>query len=1414
MEANMTLASREEVYTGRLRKVAAGLLAALVAVFGVMGATAPKASAQAGIGEAIVAAQTADALCKLVYGDNGDGLAGCLDDIKDSALDVADVGKCMADGIGDATGGNEDAPATEAPTPGEDGETEDPDLGSALTDCLKDDEEEEEETPKQPDDYSLYRMTSALTAFYVNSLVPGGFDAGSDSGSGDSGDEGSGDEGDGGATAEETEEGAAGLAGWKSILGKPGTAGAFMAKPNKDNLENKNWLLGYGDANNDAVFTYKAFDREGEELPDKGVSQYAYYGATLAGLGFDQTEARDSMDSAKAHMMGYGMMLAFMGAGAVDMIFDGVTSLLQTLNPFALIFKPITENTNPTFTEGMRGDGDANSDGAFDGLVDFLSSMYRGFYNLGWEVTIPVFIGIFVAGALLFRRYAIGDGAKKLVIRIAFLVLGVPLLGVTYTSALDSMQGASGDSATANAAKIVNSTYVDFEGWVDHRLAPPQSTSTESLVWDSNTNRPGEASQAQTRQTTLEINKLSSDSLKNAFGDNPLSSDDTDQTWVSESMSDEDESDSGVYTTTLSLLNRYISGDRVSAAGFESEVKGALSKMANDSEGQESAILGWVTDLSSADKLAGMTAEDVAAMNNPLLSTSGNGIMAASGQGEAEGSLSFSGAMPGLSGNAEGYGCYPDMIVSGGVTTITDAENVTPADCPMSVLSMYNYLNTRFDTTAATTFSPASSTSSWTREQHQSVNAVGSGITSMVYWFSAMALLVSFMLIGFFYALAMMFGTLKRGIQLIAAIPFATMGFLAGIGKVIVYTISMFLEIFITIFLFKVVQELLMVVPQIFETKLVGAENDGGGLMGFVTGNPVLLVVLTTLISAFVVLFFTFQAIKLRSSIIQALDEAATNVVNKILGTNVSAGASASDGGAIKQGLARGAALGGASWMMGRASGGDDGDSSDANGVAAAGAAGAGAAGGDTEGGMTGMPDRTAPQDIENGAPADQGGDIENADNVDASEGQLPAGDYDVDADGNVISSDGSIDTDGAKLGDVANVDADGNILGSNGQPIPGPDGENLKAGDVKGIDSHGNMIGADGQPMLDQNGGTVAAGGMGSVDSGGTGYAESAFADQAPEDVATTEAQAAHLASSGLSQPENMGAGGTAYGVSGDAGTTETAEFPTQGADGGFNGAGVAGAAAAGFAGARAGQYGSGAENIATGGAEMGQGYKTLTGQSNVSGGPGQNGAQNVPNQGQGNPGPVAGQPGQPGQAAPVAGQYGAQGQTNGVSNTGGETQSSRGGHPMMGMIGMQMANTAANKAVGPTTTGRNVHESVTGKQGGGQQGAGGGFNGLNQAGQRSSRGSRGSRGSRSTGSTMANMAGMQAMNQWGRNGQNGQNGHGQNGQVPTQGNNQTGRSPFGVDPNAAMRRPDGSLDPRANGWGNPNQNGGNNGQ
>src|SRR5699024_11667042 len=93
---------------------------------------------------------------------------------------------------------------------------------------------------------------------------------------------------------------------------------------------------------------------------------------------------------------------------------------------------------------------------------------------------------------------------------------------------------------------------------------------------------------------------------------------------------------------------------------------------------------------------------------------------------------------------------------------------------------------------------------------------VGTGTMSFIYWFNAVVLLGSFVLIGFGYAFAMIIGNLRRGLQLITAIPFATLGAIAGIAKVVVYSIALIMEVIITIFLYKFVKELLIALPSIF----------------------------------------------------------------------------------------------------------------------------------------------------------------------------------------------------------------------------------------------------------------------------------------------------------------------------------------------------------------------------------------------------------------------------------------------------------------------------------------------------------------------------------------------------------------------------------------------------------------------
>lgn len=1212
---------REEVDSRWARRWIVGLFTLLLGLGAAGGSWAPKAEAQLG-------GMTVDMILT-ACGADGDGRDGntavgdCVKNAFGDVLDVADLVECLTKPDEDeGDDGNDDSDS------GDDGgSTEDDKLRKCAEEFAERDDEDEDEQPNQEkqDDYSLYRMSSSLAAFYSNNMVPGGSD--SDSGSGSDSDSGSDDEGGSGSGDDEDSSDAepnATLDDWSSVIGAnhAGTAGAFLANPNQDFLENENWIFSYGDANNDAVFRYDTFDRSGEldddvsdegSFPDQGIGEYAYYGATLTGLGFDSTSARDSMSTAKNSVMGTGILLAYVAAGAVDTVFDTVVSLLQTLNPFRLITDWATsdsrneggfrEGYDPNFTAGMPGEAEGTN-GAFDDLKEFLSSMYTGFVNLGWLVTIPIFIGVFFFGVLMTRRYMPGDGFKKLAIRIGFLTVGVPLLGVTYTGALESMQGASGDAGTANASKVVGSTYVDFEKWTDGRLTPPTSLedSDVTIGWDTENNRPTDESQATARDLALAVNSQSNPAFADFVGDG-----EGDENWVG-NVTGRDQTDSSptdTYTATLNMLNRYISGERVSSAAYESAVKGTLTELGDKSD-DPSGVLGWVSDFNNVSSIEGMSGEDVRGMNNPLLQVRPkSGIQSTTGFEDWDGngkSFEF-----GRGINKENsLECTPDVVAHRGWNGEVGDKGAL-SFCAMSPLAMYNYLNTDFGNTSGTLFSPTESNSAWTREQHASVNAIGSGMMAYLYWFSAMTLLVSFALIGFIYGLALMVNSIKRGIQLIAAIPFAMVGLLPGIAKAIVYTIAMFLEIFMTLFVYKVVQEFMMVIPGLIEKPLVdnlsnvngdAAAGIGGAIMGGLmlgVQNPTTVVMIVTAVASIGVILFTIMAVKLRSTLTQAMDEGVTSIINKVIGTGVSGGHDPNSGSGLRQGVARGASMA-ATHQIISGGGNDKGGTADADGggntggpdegpggAAAGGVGGAAMAGGmgadgDEADGMTEASYDEAGGELEGPAP-------------DAEGTMLPAGDYDVDSDGNITDADGNamVDADGNPVGlnDVANMDAEGNITDANGNPMMGADGQPINASDVGGIDKHGNLTDSDGAPLLDQTGMPVKADGAQNIDTlGGAGdqvnQAASADSDQMVADQ--VEAQGG-LSADGAA-PALVGAGVGAAAMSGGNGSTNVG-----GTNGGGDTGGVGGAVN------QVAQNVGGNENASPGAQAIGQAVSGTTG-------------------------------------------------------------------------------------------------------------------------------------------------------------------------------------------------------------------------
>lgn len=1414
------------------RRMVVGAVALIFTIFSLFSPMATqRAHAQTGAeaaAAAVAAAETADQLCKAVYGAGN--VRDCVKKVEDAVGEdkdkIEDFGKCVSGELKNPAedGGESDTSTGDDTESGDGGDSnsnsEEQGKDGALKKCLdKDDEDEkdEEDTPEAINNLSLYRMGSALTAFYTNNLIPGGPEDSSSSKDSDSEDLEDSDDSEGAADSDDSDsdtKGTTGLVAWKKLLSSPAMAGGFLAAPNDDFQESQKWMFGAGGGANDATLSYSSVDRSHDsDANDAGVSKYGYFGAMLTGLGLDSTSSSGTVGGVVSSTGGVFMLAAYTLAGAVDTIFDTFLELLQTLNPFRLLTDALTKDSGSSFASGMPSAAEGEH-GMFDDLREFLGDMYTGFVNLGWLVTVPVLIGFTAMAIVLSRRFNASDGIKKLAIRIAFIGVGVPLLGSTYTGALESMQGASGDSAKANATKVVMSTYVDFEGWTDARLQLPTNEmkaagdgSGRGFGWNYDTNSPTDEAQARVRTTASAINAMvagiqGDDDVAKVLNPKMQSRPSQDQSAKFNSLAVEDGkalSNSGdataAYKYTADLLNRYIHNDRVASSDYEGRVKGAVHKWAGEDKEKQKVARGWVQDFTDANSLQGMDDKAVDDLNNPLIQVGGDSGLTGNGE---DGQILFENGGPGVEHGTDQ--CKPDDIGQGGEDGKVELPN-----CNLSTLAMYNYLNTDFGPTSMRMYSPDKSTSTFQRVEHNSVTPVGSGLMQYIYWFSAMTLLVSFAIIGIIYGITLVFSSIRRGIQLIMAIPFGLMGFIAGASKAVIYTIAMFLEIFLTLFAYKVIQEFMMAIPALIEQPLVDhlsseeSETIGAGIglgaLAAATSNPATVVLIVTLLSTIGIIIFTLLAIKLRGSIVSAMEEAVTQAINKVIGTGVSSGREPGQSG-IKQGLARGAGLGATHAVMsdGNSGGGDAAnsvadaaDSGDATGAGAAAGGVAGAAAGlggtamagdvpgEAEAGMTDVDADGSDAEFSNAAFSD-GGTVENIDgDVDGGDvdgGYLDAGqDYDVDANGGMVDADGNPvmvgEGDDARqvgLNDLGDFDAQGQLVGDDGNPVIGEDGNPVTASDIHGVDSNGYFTDADGAPIMTADGSPIKADGVGGTNVGEGQSAESmTVGESAGSDEAVAEQVAneggLQFASADSSATPTFATGG-AEGSEAQSGMDKAMGAVDEVANKASDSEALSGTGAGAVAGAVAGR-GTGrslADNMHTLSDNLNQNVaQTRAAQA------GHTPVENISNalHGQTGTAPVDGQSASHSQATPY----------RQVSDSAPLSGSARGAQPVDGsdsarMVAAGMAGSlatrGANKVMNPRS--RTVSESVTGgrSQSGGQSGGGS---------PQSPRGGR-RRGGR-TGSIAGQAAQSAALSQGMRRGGNrqgsgrhSQRGHGQHGQ------------------------------------------------
>lgn len=685
--------------------------------------------------------------------------------------------------------------------------------------------------------------------------------------------------------------------GWLPVTQSAANGGSMLGWADPDFNASMNWLTSSLSGTSDAL-AYDALGNVGDEYT--GLIDYAHFGAALNGLGLDSMSTGLSLGFFE--MLGGGIVtLLYIFAVLVDAIFGWFIGMMAVLNPFKLLYGGMASIPGMEgFASGMVG-GDTTVWAPLAGLAQFLGDIYSVIQGAAWGLMVPLFIGVLLFGLLMFKKMNRGGAIKKLLIRVFFIGLGVPLLGMMYTGTIDSMADAT-KSGNMGATQVVLSTYVDFGSWAtNQRLAIPDGATIE---WNVDRGQPSTEATMNVRDTALAINSFSQPVWG---GVKPLIGGESTISWSSSAASSSEGSfGGGAYTAVVDMLTRYMFGAKVESADFESAAKSQLTA----SPVEDAAKASWFLSIQEDVKT-----NDPSPSDNPVLTVApGTGLTATSKTTVVDGTSWFDGIK---------------TFTSEGISTTCGAQVATDAGaqmaCNLAPLAMYNYLNTAFDSESMTMYSSKKVMSGATKESHNAVTQVGTGAMSFLYWFNSVVLLGAFVTIGLGYAVSMLVGNIRRGIQTISAIPFATLGAMAAIAKVIVYTVAMILEVVVTIFLYKIVQEFLVAVPTIIETPfsmLLNGTNTIDGNSGFLffltSGGAIGMVV--TLLSIIGIIVFTVMAMRVRKSLLKAIEEAVTKLVEKFTDASVGVPGGGKMAPALAGGLAAGAGAAAASRMMGSSS--------------------------------------------------------------------------------------------------------------------------------------------------------------------------------------------------------------------------------------------------------------------------------------------------------------------------------------------------------------------------------------------------------------------------------------------------------------------------------------------------------------
>ena len=645
----------------------------------------------------------------------------------------------------------------------------------------------------------------------------------------------------------------------------------------------KNWIISKVSANSSA-YSYKGLanvtlspnnDDKGNSVKTSSFIGYALYGKALTENGYmkmgDSTIIGTVIQFGRV-IGGMIILVLYMINLVIPVLFAVVLKLMMIFNPFVWLAKG-SGVANAATGGLLKSAIDTNIPGAefFGNMVQSFNGLYAALTSAGL-LSIVFLLMFLIAGVFIFGKIGgVKSRFVKIVLRLLIIVLGIPLVGGTYTSTLKWLQKEAADSGASGYVNyIIASSFIRVDSWVENtRLAPPTAKGTlatspgASLIKYNPKEMVASRDTQDLRRVAAAINVIAaqgdhegtgSNDWARVLGNNLASTSSNASDGLSSYQSasgygkDQATLDSGDSFTAdlktvanssavswvVDTLFKFMGSTKYTGANYDSFVKGTIHskpglKAANGLLSLNFEILDNVGDWKKD------TSEGVNKGSTGYILYDGTGIK---GLGESDG-----GKGEGDAGRAfaKGYTDRKYNFYNNGFLSVTptgngfmDSDQVsyylksggsiangswqtshldTAANNTgfgFSDLAMYNFLNTSFEGSGMVVYSPSNSTSILSLGQYQTVVMPGRGFDVFMLWLETVVILLVFVIVGILFWYEMITKVFFNFFGLLTNIFGSALGSLNFFMKMVLYAGAALIQLVTAMVAYLMITQILM----------------------------------------------------------------------------------------------------------------------------------------------------------------------------------------------------------------------------------------------------------------------------------------------------------------------------------------------------------------------------------------------------------------------------------------------------------------------------------------------------------------------------------------------------------------------------------------------------------------------------